>query len=206
MDGSRSYEELILVSQVPVHTGPPLPVARSLHGQQPVQCCCRQEIGICTSRLGSRFVSFSLFYLSQLGSRLFSFVLYTFLNWVADFLFPFPPPLIRLTVKCLQACPENGVDIVPGRHIPEDSLPDPNPSAFDWGPSELVDQKEVSIICICTCICILRWQRGVDLWTSSVFSFKFVLVFQGIKEGCNAWTGSSSDGLFLRRAGQLGKP
>jgi len=42
------------------------------------------------------------------------------------------------------ACPENGVDMVPGRHIPEDSFPDPNPSVFDWGPSELVNQKQVT--------------------------------------------------------------
>ena len=59
---------------------------------------------------------------------------------VADF--P-PPPFRFLVLKCWQACPENGVDIVPGRHIPEDSAPDPNPTAFDWGPSELVDEKEV---------------------------------------------------------------
>ena len=86
------------------------------------------------------------------------------------------------------------MDIVPGRHIPEDSLPDPNPSAFDWGPSELVDHKEVG--------------PG----TSSVFAFVFVFVFVlvfiilGGKEGWDAWTGSSSDGLFLRRAGKLGHP
>jgi len=43
-----------------------------------------------------------------------------------------------------RACPDNDVDIVPGRHIPEDSLPDPNRPVFDWGPSELVlDRKEM---------------------------------------------------------------
>ena len=84
-------------------------MARGLHGQQPLQCCCRQEIGICSSRLGRRF----------------------------------PPTLLFLILKCCQACPENEVDIVPGRHIPEDSVPEPNPAAFDWGPSELVEEKEV---------------------------------------------------------------
>ena len=36
------------------------------------------------------------------------------------------------------------MDIVPGRHVPEDSLPDPNRPVFDWGPSEVVvERKEV---------------------------------------------------------------
>ena len=60
-------------------------------------------------------------------------------GYVAHFFFP----ILISTLKCWQACPENGVDMVPGRHIPEDSFPDPNPSVFDWGPSELVNQKQV---------------------------------------------------------------
>ena len=48
-------EHMIPSPQVPVHTGPPVSLARGLHGQQPMQCRCRPEVGVCSSRLGSTF-------------------------------------------------------------------------------------------------------------------------------------------------------
>ena len=56
--------------QVPVHPQPPLCLARGTHGQQPVQCCRRQE---------------TCFYSFELGKDLFSFSHFPF------FLFLFPP-------------------------------------------------------------------------------------------------------------------
>jgi len=40
------------------------------------------------------------------------------------------------------ACPENGVDLVPGLHVPEDSVSNANPADFDWGASELVERRQ----------------------------------------------------------------
>ena len=54
--------------------------------------------------------------------------------------FPFPIFLFFLSFF-LQACPENGVDLVPGLHIPEDSVSNANPADFDWGASEFVERR-----------------------------------------------------------------
>ena len=42
----------------------------------------------------------------------------------------------------LQSCPDNGVDLVPGLHIPEDSVSNANPADFDWGASEFVERRQ----------------------------------------------------------------
>ena len=55
--------------------------------------------------------------------------------------FPFPIFLFFLSFF-LQACPENGVDLVPGLHVPEDSVSNANPADFDWGASELVERRQ----------------------------------------------------------------
>ena len=55
--------------------------------------------------------------------------------------FPFPIFLFFLSFF-LQACPENGVDLVPGLHIPEDSVSNANPADFDWGASEFVERRQ----------------------------------------------------------------
>ena len=97
--------------QVPVHSQPPLCLARGTHGQQPVQCCRRQE---------------TCFYSFELGQDLF---------------FSFPIFLFFFSFF-LQACPENGMDLVPGLHIPEDSVSNANPADFDWGASEFVERRQ----------------------------------------------------------------